>query len=32
MAFTDAGLKGQSPEGRFPDGLTRAIYGSASDH
>ncbi|MBP2305800.1 serine hydrolase [Azospirillum melinis] len=27
VSFTNAGLEGQSPGGRFPDGLTRAIYG-----
>jgi len=27
VAFTNAGLEGQSPGGRFPDELTRAIYG-----
>ena len=26
VAFTNAGLEGQSPGGRFPDDLTRAIY------
>jgi CubicO group peptidase (beta-lactamase class C family) len=28
VAFTNAGLEGQSPGGRFPDDLTRAIYAS----
>lgn len=27
VAFTNAGLEGQSPGGRFPDELARAIYG-----
>ncbi|MBB4956001.1 CubicO group peptidase (beta-lactamase class C family) [Agrobacterium vitis] len=27
VAFTNAGLEGQSPGGRFPDELVRAIYG-----
>lgn len=27
VAFTNAGLEGQSPGGRFPDELTRAVYG-----
>lgn len=26
VAFTNAGLEGQSPGGRFPDDITRAIY------
>ena len=26
VAFTNSGLEGQSPGGRFPDELTRAIY------
>jgi len=28
VAFTNVGLEGQSPGGRFPDDLTRAIYGA----
>ncbi|MTJ80784.1 MAG: beta-lactamase family protein [Telmatospirillum sp.] len=28
VAFTNAGLEGQSPGGRFPDDLTRSIYAS----
>lgn len=27
VAFTNSGLEGQSPGGRFPDDLTRAVYG-----
>ncbi|MBS7540657.1 serine hydrolase domain-containing protein [Ancylobacter lacus] len=27
VAFTNAGLEGQSPGGRFPDELTQAVYG-----
>jgi CubicO group peptidase (beta-lactamase class C family) len=30
VAFTNAGLEGQSPGGRLPDELTRAIYASAT--
>lgn len=31
VAFTNAGLEGQSPGGRFPDELTQAIYASTCD-
>jgi CubicO group peptidase (beta-lactamase class C family) len=27
VAFTNAGLEGQSPGGRFPDDVTKAVYG-----